>query len=152
MLEASGARDWPHPRIAHWLQETTELTGWWAQGIAIGYEQSIGRRVPGQRADGTFEVSVTRRVAFDQGSALDALIEAATAGLDRVPSTSNRAARTITARWNLDGGERVIAAVSGPVDGVVVLTLTHGGMPTSNDIPAARARLKAVLSNLSLES
>ena len=36
--------------------------GWWAQTAAVAYEQQIGRRVPGQLGDGTFQVSVSKTV------------------------------------------------------------------------------------------
>lgn len=56
-LDAAGARDWAHPRIARWLVEEHGVDGWWAQGITVGFEQAIGRRLPGQSADGTFAIS-----------------------------------------------------------------------------------------------
>lgn len=52
---------------------------WWAQGAAVAYEQQIGRRLPGQRADGTFEVSITKTVPGDPDDALGAF-EALMAG------------------------------------------------------------------------
>lgn len=47
-------------KLYHLLEGTLPNHGWWAQGITVAYEQHIGRRVPGQRADGTFEVSVSK--------------------------------------------------------------------------------------------
>lgn len=35
-------------------------SGWWAQNVTVAYEQHAGRRVPGQRNDGTFDVSVSK--------------------------------------------------------------------------------------------
>lgn len=34
--------------------------GWWAQGVTVAYEQHIGRRQPGQRSDGTYEVGANK--------------------------------------------------------------------------------------------
>lgn len=34
--------------------------GWWAQSVSVAYEQASGRRVPGQRPDGTFQTSVSK--------------------------------------------------------------------------------------------
>lgn len=45
-------------------------TGWWSQNVTVAYEQHIGRRQPGQRKDGTYEVSVTKTI---EGSLDDAM-------------------------------------------------------------------------------
>lgn len=39
------------------------LSKWWAQKIAVEYEQARGLRVPGARRDGTFTVTVSKSVA-----------------------------------------------------------------------------------------
>ena len=33
---------------------------WWAQGVTVAYEQHIGRRLPGQRADGSFDGAISK--------------------------------------------------------------------------------------------
>lgn len=45
--------------------------GWWAQSVAVAYEQWIGRRVPGQAHDGTFQVSATRTVQGEMQEVFD---------------------------------------------------------------------------------
>jgi hypothetical protein len=50
----------PHSEIARRLREECGVSGWWAQSIAVAYEQQIGRRVPGQQCDGGFQVSVSK--------------------------------------------------------------------------------------------
>lgn len=34
--------------------------GWWSQNVTVAYEQHIGRRAPGQRSDGKYEVTVSK--------------------------------------------------------------------------------------------
>ena len=63
VLDAAGARDWPHPRIVAWLHETHGLSGWWGQSVTVGYERAIGRRILGQTADAGFQIGVRRTVA-----------------------------------------------------------------------------------------
>ena len=52
-----------HSEIAKIVE--LELTGkidspqWWAQNITVAYEQHAGRRLPGQRGDGSFEISAS---------------------------------------------------------------------------------------------
>ncbi|WP_081688614.1 SRPBCC domain-containing protein [Inquilinus limosus] len=60
LLDAAGARDWPHPRIVAWLREQHGLSGWWGQSVTVGYERAIGRRALGQTADAGFQVGVSR--------------------------------------------------------------------------------------------
>ncbi|MHB1064464.1 MAG: hypothetical protein ACYC1Z_08280 [Georgenia sp.] len=60
LLDRVGAPEWGHTTIARWLVTEHGVDGWWAQSITVGYEQARGLRAPGQRADGTFEVSVTK--------------------------------------------------------------------------------------------
>lgn len=60
-LEAINAHSMPHDEIARRVRETGDASGWWAQTIAVAYEQHIGRRVPGQASDGTFQVSRSQR-------------------------------------------------------------------------------------------
>lgn len=66
-LDARGARELGHGDIAKLIQEELsgkiDSAGWWSQGITVAYEQHIGRRVPGQRSDGTFEVSVSKTIS-----------------------------------------------------------------------------------------
>lgn len=76
-LQQAGADDLEHARLAEVVlaELGTEPFGqlrnkeWWAQGIAISYEQFIGRRVPGQRSDGSFEATASKTVALPRARA-----------------------------------------------------------------------------------
>lgn len=65
-LDEMGARSMTHTEIARVLYDILEgkmeKHGWWAQGITVAYEQHIGRRVPGQLANGKFEIAVSKTV------------------------------------------------------------------------------------------
>ena len=74
ILVAAGAREWKHPMIAAWLQSEHGVAGWWAQGITVAFEQMIGRRRPGQTADGTFSVSVTKTVNGSRADVVDSIL------------------------------------------------------------------------------
>ncbi len=54
-----------HTAIARHLTETYEVTGWWAQGITIGWERITGRRVLHQMTDGTFSASRSKTLDID---------------------------------------------------------------------------------------
>jgi hypothetical protein len=62
-LDKAGAKDMSHTEIAKFVPQLAATSGWWAQGITVSYEQHLGRRKPGQRADGTFSASVSLTVA-----------------------------------------------------------------------------------------
>ena len=62
-MDSIGAQELDHQQIAlkvyAELDGTVERLGWWTQAVTVAYEQHIGRRVPGQRPDGTFHTSVS---------------------------------------------------------------------------------------------
>lgn len=67
ILDKLGAEDWTHGAIAAWLSDNQQLpSGWWAQGITVGYEQARGKRAVYQRADGTYSTSASKTLPIDQ--------------------------------------------------------------------------------------
>jgi hypothetical protein len=148
VLNDAGASAWPHPQIAAWLVSEHAVDGWWAQGITVGFEQAIGRRVPGQRADGTFDVAVTRTVNKPLQDALDDLIRVASEALGREPDAVSRGTKMPSARWKLDRAERMLASVAPLKTGAVSCSLTHSKMASPEQREQARARLKVWLARL----
>lgn len=71
LLDAAGAKSWPHSEIALWLHAKHKIPDWWCQQVAVGYEQSTGRRVKHQKDDG-FEVSVSKTIAAPVSNAFEA--------------------------------------------------------------------------------
>lgn len=53
------AKDLTHKEIAAVLVRDYEVPGWWAQSLTVRFEQETGNRIPGERSDGTFQVSVS---------------------------------------------------------------------------------------------
>ena len=62
LLDASGAREKPHPEIVKWLAAEHAVPAWWRQDITVRYEKHIGRRVLGQRGS-TFSATGTKTMA-----------------------------------------------------------------------------------------
>lgn len=133
-LESINAKDLPHKEIAnHVRQKLTshESGGWWAQSITVAYEQHIGRRKPGQRNDGTFEVSITKS---RQGVIEDALNvwlflvngkdEFSGIAITKPPAIKQTPKRR---HWScgLADGSRIHAHVSERSPGKVILAITH---------------------------
>ncbi|KSU65606.1 hypothetical protein [Arthrobacter sp. NIO-1057] len=103
-LESAKARELTHKEIAELaytdMPADLDNPGWWAQSVAIAYEQQIGRRLPGQAQDGTFQGSVSTTLAEDLDGAL-ACWEKQVSGLKLFNGQSlNEPARTSTSeRW-----------------------------------------------------
>lgn len=130
-LDEIGARDLPHKEIARRIVATGDASGWWAQGIAVAYEQHIGRRAPGQRGDGRFEVSVSRTLP---GTLDDAMAR----WEDRVAGDTDfdgvalleHPTRSDTPKWrywrcSLADGTRVAATVGAKTTDAATLTIAH---------------------------
>lgn len=62
-LDERAARDMPHPQLVDLVVKTGLASDWWSQMVAVAYEQHIGRRQPGQRADGQFNANVSRTIS-----------------------------------------------------------------------------------------
>jgi uncharacterized protein YndB with AHSA1/START domain len=60
ILEKAGARGWTHPEIVAYLKKKYKLTGWWQQGVTLGYEIFIGRRAEGRNAKGEHSLTATK--------------------------------------------------------------------------------------------
>jgi hypothetical protein len=70
-LDGAGARTMAHAEIASLLHEKFGVPGWWTQMVTVGYEQSIGKRVPHQKADG-FAVSASKTLNVSAAAAFKA--------------------------------------------------------------------------------
>lgn len=152
LLDAAGATGWKHQAIANWLVAEQGIDPWWAQGVTVGYEQARGIRVPGQRQDGTFEVSVTRTIAGDVEPALRALAAVVTAQTGVEPLSLNLAAKYPTARFPLAGGEFLLASASPRSAGKTSIGLVHGRMASGDDLAGAKATLRGWLDTVTVES
>ena len=69
---------WPeaadgHAAVAARVLEEFDVTGWWSQGITVGWERITGRRLVNQMSDGTFTAAVSRTITID-GAELRAML------------------------------------------------------------------------------
>ena len=60
VLDKRGAADMSHREVAALISDTYKVDGWWAQMVTVGYERIKGKRMKGQRLDGTHEASKSR--------------------------------------------------------------------------------------------
>jgi hypothetical protein len=131
---------WPghgdgHTAIAKFLHETTDLNGWWSQGVTVGYERITGIRLPHQMADGTFTASKSRTVDIDPAE-LRALIVSTEgrADLFQGVATELRSRATSKAlRIAFDPGS-VLFSFDPTKDGRTKLTVTHERLATYDEV------------------
>jgi hypothetical protein len=153
-LDGIGARDLTHTEIAERIASTGDASPWWAQSIAVAYEQHIGRRKPGQRNSGEYEVSANRTV---QGNRATVFARAA-AHLDAARSLGGvavgadaRASETPKRsywRATLTDGSTVQLAAEPKSDDRTMLNITHMKLESEDDGARWRAFWKEELGRM----
>jgi hypothetical protein len=152
-MNSIGAERLSHHEIASAviteLEGKVDNLGWWAQATAVAYEQSIGRRVPGQRPDGTFQTSVSRSTPMG----MEALIRAWTdfaatdqAVLDRITGDVRVSGTANRITWRAKGRDGTgYTVISEPKqDGTASLVVQIIGTATLEDNLAAKEAWTAI--------
>ena len=66
-IDDNDGREMPHAKLSKFiagsLANEVDNPEWWAQSITVAYEQHIGRRIPGQLANGLFELAISKSIA-----------------------------------------------------------------------------------------
>jgi hypothetical protein len=63
VLDAIDAPRMSHREIAAHLRQEHGLSGWWSQGVTVGYERIRGLRAVGQRRGGTYDANKSKTFA-----------------------------------------------------------------------------------------
>lgn len=154
LLDAAGAAEWDHARIARWLGGEHDVDGWWAQGVTVSYEQARGLRRPGQRSDGRFEAGVSKTLYTTREALWPHLADAELRGawLD-VDLRFRSATEPTSVRLEADDGSRVTLYVDPQAPGrdgrpKVRLSVQHVGLPGVDAIAETKAFWKACLAEL----
>lgn len=161
-LDNIGAKELSHPEIAAKVYERIvesgvfddtvanrqgrqNSSGWWSQGVTVAYEQHIGRRQPGQRSDGTYEVSVTKTIDGTMDDAMqwwlgkaEGMTEFSGVKLSGEPrSTSTPVARN----WRIDlaDGTKLLVSTSAKGKDKALMAVTTQKLGSSEDAEAWRA-------------
>lgn len=158
-LDAAGAGERTHAAIAELaislMPESLENSGWWAQGVAIGYEQHHGLRVPGQRSDGTFHASASRTLPGPAAEAMQAWRRLVDARADfdgasaEAPPTTSETAKRLHWRVRLDDGTRAGVSVEPVGDGDRArLAMQHERLGSPADVDRWKQFWKGLLAEL----
>lgn len=135
------------------VPDALQSPDWWAQGIAIAFEQHSGLRVPGQGSDGLFRVSASRTMPLDRDAAIAAWVAAHGDAAEhrRCAVLKPRPSRTEKRsfwRFDLEGAGRVEVSATPKGDDKVTLGVNHDAMPTGEEIEEWRAYWKSLLAAL----
>ncbi|MET1036387.1 MAG: hypothetical protein ABWX68_14250 [Arthrobacter sp.] len=157
-LDGLGGRGLGHAEIASRAAERIDTAvgngGWWAQGVAVAYEQHIGRRAPGQQNDGTYQLAVSRTFGGTMDDAMNAWTElvrgmAAFGGVpaDGVPTL------TATVKWRywrvgLADGTRVSMEIHEKTPGKAGMAVNHTRLASPEAAEGWRAVWKALLARI----
>jgi len=159
ILESAGAGGLGHAEIARLARseigDGLKNPDWWAQAVAIAFEQHAGMRVPGQSSSGTFRVGASRTLEVDRDAAVEAWASGPGAAAEHLGHavTGARRARTDKRsfhRFSLEGAGRV--EVSGTPHakdpGRCTLAVSHEGLPDGERVEEWRAHWKTLLAGL----
>ena len=123
ILDDAGAVTWRHPDIARWVAAEYGISGWWAQGVTVGFERARGLRAQHERPTG-FSLSVTKTINVPVERLHDAFANTRRrkAWLDHtVGVTSGTPPRTINFAWGDGSRVAVRFTAQGPDKSQVAL-------------------------------
>jgi hypothetical protein len=154
-MDAQNAQSLDHQQIAlkvyEELEGTIDRLGWWTQAVTVAYEQYIGRRVPGQRPDGTFQMSVSKSTSLGMADLMEkwtdfaaddeSVQEIVAVGEVRISGTDRR----ITWRGKAHDGSSVIVTSEPNKKGTASIVAAQLGLATLESNDEARRRWSAIV-------
>jgi hypothetical protein len=149
-LDKAGAKKMNHTEIAKLVRTLAETSGWWAQGITVAYEQHTGRRMPGQRADGTFSATVSLTV---EGAPEDLLARWQKAHAKALPKSvsvvkearSKPEARYISWRATLRDGTSAVIGFDPKPNGKSIVAVEHQKLTSFEKLEGVKAMWRKAL-------
>lgn len=141
-LDDKNGRDLTHPEIVKLayaeLEGAIDKPGWWAQGVTVAYEQHIGRRIPGQRADGSFEVSISKTYDGEREEVFEKclnLLADVTHFNEKAVENARTSITPVRSYWrcDVDGGSKLTWSVEQKAPGKVLVTVAHASLLTPED-------------------
>lgn len=148
---------WPgdpsdHPAMVAFVQEEYDVSGWWSQSVAVGYERITGLRLPYQQPDGTFSAGKSRTVDIDPGLLRAMLLDDRDRedlfGGQTTHLRSKPTAKVL--RVGIGSGVAQIAIDPQP-NGRVKVTIAHERLPHSEDVEVWKAYWDEWLADLEEE-
>ena len=153
-------REESHTRIAEAAHQIILEQGksanpaWWAQGVAAWYEQYIGRRLPGQQADGYFAMNASKTLALTPEQMLSRwqvlmadIPHPRDMAMTREPQVS-RTEKWIYWRIGLEDRSHVSVNIQEKPGGKASLTVNHDRIQTQEEAALWRGYWKNIIARL----
>jgi hypothetical protein len=131
LLDAFGAKDKPHRDIAQHVFEQGNVSGWWSQSVAVGYERIRGLRAIGQRRSGTWEASKSKTIGAPAAVVFEAIL---TAKWFAVRSSTEKSIRGV-----LDDGTAVQVYIDPKGEAKTTVTVQHTKLAEKADVDRMKA-------------
>lgn len=153
-FDSISARDLSHAEIAREVHRSGMAGDWWAQSVTVAYEQHIGRRQPGQRSNGKFEVSVSMTFGGNRTEALKAWVKAVESKTEfngvKVSRAGESSQKENFDYWHcgLEDGSRISVSMYEKAPGKVSIGLGHTGLGTAEDVEKWRTYWKSLMSEV----
>lgn len=140
-LDAAGAAKLSHAEIAELVHSRFKVEDWWAQMVAVGYEQARGLRQKHQKADG-FSASASKTMNGPVARAFKAWTDASLrsrwlseSGLEITKATPSKSVRI---RWS-DGKTRVEVNLYDKGPAKCMVAVQHNKLATAADVARRKA-------------
>lgn len=143
-----------HQQIFALLKTQPGVSDWWAQSLAVKFEQQTGRRQPGQDCTGLFKFSVNKTLPGLIDDVLTLWLSAVTAATDfnAVPVRGEpRVSQTEKWRYwrcELANGTRLVVNIQQKTADKSVLSLQHEQLNTEAELKLWRSFWQAELPKL----
>lgn len=155
-LDKMGAKTLSHLEVSKLieseLQGVIDSPSWWAQSVTVAYEQAIGRRVPGQLANGLFELAVSKAASKPRDVLFAQAVEwfESHRMLDGKKYANPRQTTTLKrSNWRCDfaDGSKFAVTVEGN-DEKSKLVLSHTAVPTQHEADQWKAYWASIAEKL----
>lgn len=150
LLDEWGGTKRSHSEIAQMLVDEHGVGGWWAQGIAVQYEQARGMRAPGQRWDGSFAATAAKTIAASVGRVHHAFADASARG-QWLPDMNLRVRTSRpgkSLRADCDDGSRIEVTFVAQSAVKCQVRVEHQRLPDAAAVPTAKEFWRARLAVL----
>lgn len=156
-LEGENASSLSHKEIAQKVYEKLgnrlDNSGWWSQSVAVAYEQHIGRRKPGQRSDGSYEVTANKTLSGSPDDALAAWTTLVGARTEFDGVSFDEPSVSKTDKWRhwraaMGDGSRVSVSTTAQSSEKSIISVTSSKLESSEHVERWRAYWKTLLQDL----
>lgn len=147
------AKDLKHKEIAELLVSDYEVSGWWAQSLTVRFEQETGKRVPGERSDGSFYITVSATMDGDVDDVFNKWIKkfAAYPSFNKIKIV-DAPVTSVTPKWKywkirLADKSKLNVNFAGKSDNKTLVQVNHENLSGSDQLEKWKAYWKKELSS-----